>query len=275
MKTTNFVWAFFACIISINTTFAQPSANTPRDGFYDKVIAEEQMPLQRPEVQERDVAWAKRVWRVVDTREKFNHTFSAYEAPLIDILMTAIRDGEINAYHQSTDDFSVPLSEQERQQCGLFVDTICTIDPVTWLDTCEVVYNETNPQDITRFRIKEDWFYNKATERLEVRILGIAPIIDKYDDNGNFIGSMPMFWVYYPELDGLLSKHTMPNSRNDAAQFSWYDAFEARLFDSYIYKVSNVQNNRIQDTHSGIDILTEAALQEEIIRNFESDFWEY
>ena len=34
-----------------------------------------------------------------------------------------------------------------------------------------------NPEDVKRFRLKEVWFFDEETSTLQVRILGIAPLI--------------------------------------------------------------------------------------------------
>ena len=39
-----------------------------------------------------------------------------------------------------------------------------------------VVVQEFNPDDVTKFRIKEEWVFDKESSRMYARILGIAPI---------------------------------------------------------------------------------------------------
>jgi len=110
---------------------------------------------------------------------------------------------------------------------------------------------------------------------LQVRILGIAPLIDVKDDNGNFRYEKPMFWVYYPECREVLSRHQVFNSGNDASPNSWEDLLEMRFFSSYIYKQSNVHDFRLQDYLSGVDLLLEADKIKHEIFNFEHDLWSY
>lgn len=66
----------------------------------------------------------------------------------------------------------------------------------------------------------------------------------------------------------------MPGA-NMANQMTWEDAFEMRLFNSYIIKASNVLDYRLQDQYSGVDLLQEGEKIKQDIFNFEHDLWSY
>ena len=62
--------------------------------------------------------------------------------------------------------------------------------PVTGQDNSpkyEIIEKKLNRDHIMKFRLKEDWIFDKQLSSLYVRILGIAPILAKYDENGNKI----------------------------------------------------------------------------------------
>ena len=67
---------------------------------------------------------------------------------------------------------------------GASIDTVTTFDPVTYEEKIQVVRNELNPEDIKRYRLKEVWFFDEESSTMNVRILGIAPLIDVKDENG-------------------------------------------------------------------------------------------
>ena len=48
-----------------------------------------------------------------------------------------------------------------------------------------------------------------------VRIAGIAPVRDIYDDKNQFRGSQAMFWLYYPDVRGVLAGYEVVNPTND------------------------------------------------------------
>lgn len=81
---------------------------------------------------------------------------------------------------------------------------------------------------------------------MKVRILGISPLVDVFDGcNGNFKYEEPMFWVYYPNIREELAKHRVFMEGNDASGITWEDFIEMRFFSSYVFKESNVKDNRI------------------------------
>jgi len=248
----------------------------PRDGFYDRYLHKEKMPLAYDFIHEKDVFWEKRIWRVVDTREKMNHSFRNPKAPFISILMDAARAGDITLYSTWDDQFSVALDQTEINNLTSSTDTITIYDPVTFTDSLVVVTNEMNPENIQKFRIKEVWFFDEETSSLGVRILGIAPIITRYDEMGNVLNEGAMFWAYYPELRNTLARQEVFNPMNDAVRLSWDDLFEARLFSSYIIKENNVHDRRIQDyATNGVNALLESERIHTEIFNFEHDLWSY
>ena len=110
---------------------------------------------------------------------------------------------------------------------------------------------------------------------MNVRILGIAPLIDVTDENDNFRYEKPMFWAYYPEARPILAKHEVFNPQNDAALISWEDLLEMRFFASYIYKESNVRDLQLRHYLTGVDLLLEAEKIKQEIFNFEHDLWSY
>ena len=119
------------------------------------------------------------------------------------------------------------------------------------------------------------WYFDSETSSMKVRILGLAPIRDVLDDNGNFKYEEVMFWVYYPNIREELSKHRVFMTGNDASNLTWEDFLEMRFFSSYIYKESNVRDNRLTDYLSGVDLLMEGERIKADIFNWEHDLWQY
>ena len=278
-----------ACMLLATTAmFAQPDpkptkteasdpddADTPLDGVYERTTIEEKRILPYDHIREADVFWEKRIWRVIDVREKINKPFTNPEMPFIQILMEAAQEGNITLYSVLDDKFKNPLTVDEASSIGASVDTIITFDPETFKEEEKIVRNELNWEDVKRYRVKEVWFFDEETSTMQVRILGIAPLREVYDDNDNFRYEQPLFWVYYPELRETIAREPAFNPFNDAVRMSWEDIFEMRYFSSYIFKESNVYDRRIQDYKTNMDILLEAEKIKESIFEFEHDLWSY
>ncbi len=257
--------------------FGQGTESKPRDGAYDKTINKDKGLLAYDHLREADVFWQKRVWRVIDTREKRNKIFTYPKEPFIDILLGYIETGETRVYGPLDDSFDEePITPDELfQSISGGSDTIWVYDPVLDQEVEQFITNEFNPADIRKFRLKEDWIFDEEAARMVCRVIGIAPVIDSKDEFGNYRGEQVLFWAYYPDFRPLLAKHESFNMYNDASHMTWEDVFEARLFNSYVYKESNVYDRRVQDYTTGVDALYESERIKEKIINFEQDLWSY
>ncbi len=284
---TKLVCLVATALISMNTLSAQNNPNTengnsiaancnkPRDNFYNRYLHTEKMPLPYDHIHEKDVFWEKRIWRLINTKEKMNHTFRNPKEPFISVLLDAADKGDITLYSTWDDQFSQALNQKEVFDLTHSTDTVYVVDPITFEESYIPVTNEFNPENITKFRLKEVWFFDEETSSMNVRILGIAPVITRYNEDGFVLNEGPMFWAYYPELRKVLARKEVFNPHNDAARLSWDDLFEARMFSSYIIKENNVQDRRIQDYTSGMNALLESEKISNGILNFEHDLWSY
>lgn len=111
--------------------------------------------------------------------------------------MKAVEKGDIKAY--GNDKFEGRFTADEIASKISKVDTVRQVDPETYEEKIQIVRNDFDPNSVTRFRLKEIWYFDRETSTLKVRIMGIAPIKDLEDDNGNFLAEEALFWVYYPD----------------------------------------------------------------------------
>lgn len=271
------ILSLFAVILLAGTfsAYGQADETMPRDLFYDKVSPVEREVVPYDNIREADVLWQKRVWRIIDSREKMNLPFK-YEGidwkdlkPLVFILRDAAISGEITVYQE--DNFKTVKLPADVAKIGAGNDTIqlSDLDGNYVKDT--VLVREFDPTKVSKYRIKEDWFFDKETSSMQVRIMAIAPLY--YDDQIQL--DLPMFWAYFPTTRNVLVKQEVFNAHNDAIRLSWDDLFEMRMFSSYIYKESNVFDRRIQDYATGTDALRESDRIKQDIFEYEHNLWSY
>jgi len=265
------VWILF----SAWSAKAQTTETAPRDLFYDQVAVKEREPVNYDYVSENDVYWHKRVWRVIDVKEKMNLPFK-YEGldwkvltPLVEILRNSAISSEMTVYDDEY--FKSPLTADQVRQRGAGFDTVQLQDFEGNYLKDTVTERIFDPLKVHYYRVKEDWFFNKKTSQMQVRIIGIAPM---YFDEGAQI-DIVLFWVYYPNARPLLAKNEAFNFRNDAQRWSWDDIFEMRLFSSHIIKESNVFDRRIQDYATGVDGLRESDRIKNDIFVYEHNLWSF
>lgn len=252
------------------------TGEAPLDDIVKKQVMTERRVIQYQPVRESDVFWEKRIWRIIDVREKMNLPFSYPEEPFFKLLSDAATKGDMPVYSTDDDKFTKRMSTDDVLAMLSKIDTIVTFDPETYEEKVQIVRNDINWEDVKRFRVKEVWFFDKETSTMQVRILGIAPLIDVKDNDGNFRFEKPMFWVYYPQARELFARHRVFTlGGNTNATVSWEDLFEMRLFASYIYKESNVYDRKLEEYVRGVDLLMESDRIKNDLFNFEHDLWQY
>lgn len=274
-----------------NTIHAQAekteSSLPSEDMFIDDVVSKrlvvENRVMPYQPIREADIAWEMRIQRVIDTREKLNLAFRSQELNLFNTFIELIRNGDITVF--SDEKFKSPLAPEDIDSKLSSLDTITDFDYDTYTEVIKIVKNDINWENIFSYRIKEIWFFDKETSTMRQQILGIAPIYASPKDAENGIPPSPLFWVYYPEARGTLSRYRVFNESNDIAPMTWTDLFDARVFTSYIYKRSNVLDYRLKDFYvpkpdsdmdmSGIDMLLHSDKIKNELLNFEHDLWEY
>ena len=255
---------------------------------------------QYTHLREADVMWSRKVWREIDLREKINHPFYYPEndgvgyttrdrKSLIDVIYSAIKEGSITAYGNAAmdDEFREPMSQDEIKSIGGAKEEL--IEVIDWdavaagadPEDAKTTILETSQFDrnsVKKWRLKEEWFFDKQKSTMDVRILGIAPLQEDRDQvNGRLTGSFsPLFWVYFPEAREVLINAEVFNSvKNDAERRTYDDVFWKRMFNSTITMEANVMNRRINEYMVGLDALLEAERIKADIFNIEHDLWEY
>ncbi len=269
-----YLLAFSLYIIYFTQLFAQPD-NLP----WQQRDRADMQPIEYDHISERDVMWSKNIWRVIDTRFKMNKAFAYPQRPLAQILHEAAKKGEVSVYDASVenaDQFKRKLSSAEVNRIGVKDDTsfqISIVDGET--EEQVIVHNDLQWNRITKFRVKEVWFFDTQTSTMQVRIIGIAPVMEDFDANGNYRGDMTMYWVPFTSLRNLLAKEEVFNPQNDWPHYSWDDLFQMRKFESYIYKESNVHDRAVAEYATGIDAQLESERVKQQIFEMEHDMWNY
>lgn len=281
MKRIGIIIVLLSCFAGWNEIQAQ----TVLDGAYIKEHTRTKKVVPYPHIREADVMWAKRIWQVIDLREKINlPLYYPLEElndrkNLFDVIRYGLEDGSITAYSTgplgNDDEFKQPLLNEEIEAMMSTIDTTYTTD----LDTGELVeviqQIDIESADVKRFKIKEDWFFDKQRSERYVRIIGIAPMIEVRGEDGEFRGYRDLFWLYYPECRYVFANWDIFNRHNDAERRSYEDFFWKRQFNSYVVKESNVYDRNIAEYTTGIDHLLESERIKKEIFEFEHDLWSY
>ncbi len=264
---------------------------------YAKQNIGERHVINWPFLREADVMYMWRTERIIDTREKQNIAMTWPKNPLWFILETAImKDRSLNVYFS---DSLIRKMQPEDINKAINYETVIPVqddpnDPYAVHDsTVQVVYHW---DEIKRYKIMEDWIFDKKLSQFYCRIIGIAPMFQPYA-GGMAVPEQPMCWIkYHDNGDGTLDDVGVPytdtstfrqlvinqevyNRFNDASRMSYDDFFEMRMFNSYIVKESNPFDLRIKSFDEFKDDPVSALLESDKIKKMlfekEHDMWEF
>jgi gliding motility associated protien GldN len=269
---------WFSLINSKAQNIYDPATPDPCSSF-SKFHTAQKRPIAYTYVRESDAAWEKRIWRDIDLREKQNHKYyypveiNPCVHSLFQTLSSGILKGEIIAFKD--EDFMVPFEKAEVRKLLVKGDSITRVDITAegeevptkiWSVDSTSIY-----KSIQRFRLKEDWFFNKETSTLDVRIIGMAA----YEYVADKEAYKELFWVYFPSCRNIFASTAVFNTRNDNEYRSFDELFWKRDFSSVIVKESNVYDRYIIQYEKGIDALLEADDIKTDLFNWEHDLWNY
>lgn len=281
------IWIFLGLLLFLAGAIPQETQAQIIDGAFQRTDYLKRKPTPLPLVREADAIWSKKVWRIIDLREKMNQPlyFPTKEVEgknnLVNLFLAGIKDGKLTAYDAKNDDeFKIPMTyDQVKAEFGATAKTRM----VRNIDTGELepkqVAGEIRSEEIKQIMLKEEWYFDKQTSTLNVRIIGICPIREYFRDedvNQETVLRQKVFWIYYPEARELMAANEVFNAQNTARNSSYDDLFLKRLFNSYILKETNIYNNRdISQYVSGKDAMLESKRIENDIFDYEQNLWEY
>jgi len=259
-----------------------------RDEAVNRDAIRDRTPLLYEDLRADDAVYRHRIWREIDAREKMNLPFR-YAADenngnqrFISILLKAIQDSAVTCFSNIDDRFTTPMtvSEVAKVFSGGTIQTP-VYDSLGNVTGYKTVQQEVNIDSFYKFQIKEEVIFDKEASRLFWRILGIAPIKRLYTTSGVFVGEIPMFWVYYPDMRAILAKYEIYNGKNWGARMSWEELFESRMFTGRIikstidnpYDIPISQNPDLKD--NPLFQLYEGERLKDQIFNYEQDLWSY
>lgn len=266
---------------------------------YSREGVNDRKPLPYDHIREDDATYSQFIWREIDAREKMNLPFiysgkdESGDQRFFSIILNAIKNSDSAIAFSADDDrFTTPLTYNEvlsastNKSAALdttYSENVNNPDIQDTVIQWKANLKAPKPDSIYKFRIKEQWLFDKEASRMFVRIIGIAPLAPNPLPPGvkKQLGPTtyyPLFWVYYPDLRPTLSKSFAYNPKNVGGRMTWEEIFEGRFFSSYITK--STLDNPYDKTLSllikdPLFRLLEGENIKEKIFNYEQDLWSY
>lgn len=264
-----------------------------------QMISDNDKPLPYGYVHDRDVLMGKTIWEFIDIDERIN--FPLYypidtafvgkdRRSLFDVLVKNIKNGKITEVY-ADDYFNTKKTIKDMESSFTYIDTIpAGFDEINnfydeyksgkkVLDAQFINKQDLTAQDISGYKIKGYWYFDKRQGELKYRLLAICPVTPEARDIGKDNPDViDLFWVYFPSIRDILHEAKAFNDKNSAMPISFDHLLNSRRFNGVIYKEENVYGDRevqqYMKDNAQMQLLESERIKEKI-RNFESDMWNY
>ncbi|AIZ62966.1 gliding motility associated protein GldN [Hymenobacter sp. DG25B] len=260
-----------------------------------------------------DIMFRKTIWRAIDLREKQNKPMFSQGNEITKVIMDAVRRGELQAYRNdsltttytpqevssnaSYAEASAGLSEEEKAAGFTDADAGFGASDDGWgapapkkgakgkkavakaAPVAPASY-EYRPKDIYQMELKEDMIFDKKRSRMYHDIKTITLLVPSTLSSNTSGIEKPIGTFKYSDLVRVFrnnpDKAIWFNPQNDAQHKNLADAFELWLFNSYIVKVSNPNDSRLDDIYGGAQqgILASQQAASDLIE-YEYNLWSF
>jgi gliding motility associated protien GldN len=245
-------------------------------------------PLSVRPIHASDIMWKKTLIRAIDLREKQNKPLFSRNKEITRLLIDAVQKGDLTPYANDSldrkitiDDFTeaitIPMEggflTAEEKEIAL-----ANGDSSVLFSSGPALYF---PTDLYQMEIKEDLIFDKQRSRLYYDIQAVTMYVPA-DHPQNLQGIQKVVASFsYKELVEKVFKDNPKaiwfNVQNDQQHKNLADAFDLRLFSSYIIKVSNPNDAYLADIYGGDQqkgILASQWAAMELLE-FEHHLWEF
>lgn len=299
MNFSKLLFVGFLGMFSINVSFAQASLLNAKDvkkigeKTKEQIAADNDGPLPYGFIDDRDIVWSKVVWEVIDFNQKINFPYyypidatsvESNRLSLYNTLQKALKEKKFKAYEDS---YFTSEKSLEDINGNLKAQCVNLGYPMS-----------VESQDITSFKIKGMYYFDKRQGEMKYRLLAVAPLVEKdaktkcsieeareaaIQAGQQFVepepeDAIPLYWAFYPEIRQIMYDAKVFNPNNSSQPISYDHLLNARRFASTVVKEENMYGNRaVKDYVRGNSLfqLLEADRIKEGIRNREMDMWNY
>lgn len=166
------------------------------EGFFNYLLDERNPDAfeDKKKLEELGITWRHTVSPLKDMHDRQNmYPYNSMELDMIHRFMkdAFLKNAEIFADHELKQRLTATQAKKMMQS----IDTIITVNPATKEEKLQVVVNEFNPFDVVGYQAKQIVYFDKKSNAFNTVIEAVAPLVNYYDDQGNYMHRAPMFWL--------------------------------------------------------------------------------
>ncbi|MDR1609900.1 MAG: gliding motility protein GldN [Candidatus Symbiothrix sp.] len=237
---------------SVRRTRQRPSEVTP-----DKTVSL----TERAKIKNLDnsrvpthTVWLREIFKIIDLDKGDNAALRYPVQPMGDrvnlftLLFQLMSDNRIDMYRYIadreavfTEDARVPFEEVLKSNLIPY-----TVEGTG--ENAKFIIDETDvpSQDVSKYLIKEGWFFDEATGSFNSRVTAICPVMIRMDYNDGTTQTNPICWIPYESIRPYLSRTlVMTSDYNNALTYTIDDYFMKKMYSGDIIKTVNMKNQTL------------------------------
>ncbi len=113
---------------------------------------------------------------------------------LVDYVLDAVDKGTMKAY-----DYNSMKALNKTQVDSIFrpIEAVTVYDERGFEIGEKNVQNDLNRPAVTKFRVKQEWYFDEANGKLASKVIGLAPLETIFNEDETVRGDLPLFWVLF------------------------------------------------------------------------------
>ena len=115
---------------------------------------------------------------------------------LSNALLRGLRAGAFTCY--ADEHLAQLLSPTQVAKLLMRSDTVVSFDHP---DENIIVLNDIRPEEIDLFRVRQVFYFDRRKKQFGSRLLAVAPLLNKTDNEGKVTGRTPLLWIKIPPKD--------------------------------------------------------------------------
>jgi len=198
--------------------------------------------------------WLREIFKILDLDKDTNAALRFPEQPMGDrvnlftLLFQLMSENRIDIYRYIADREAV-FTEDNKISFEDFLKSIqiyYTVEGSGENTKFIVDESDISSQDITRYLIKENWFFDEATGSFNSKVTAICPIMVRIDYNDGTTRTEAICWIPYESIRPYLSRTLiMTSDYNNALTYSMDDFFMKKMYSGDIIKTVNMKNQTL------------------------------
>ena len=197
------ILSFLSILLALNYSFAQANllnAKKPSD-IASATMSSDKVSIDYPEVEDSDILWSKVVYEFIDLNEKLNFQLLF---PVNDDQYTLTRKSLWKIIKENVENGNINEVFDVRNDNFLEANKITGVDKIKDFYGSKFTPGDSRPQtyasssDISGYKIKGVWFFDKKHSEMKYRLLGIQPYGRNLKESGKEQG---YFWIGIHQLE--------------------------------------------------------------------------